>query len=247
MNKRLAVIAVLVAAVAAAGLFASPSNSAQKRPNCDPPYGCPVYLTATGPSPATLTENALQSARFYNADSVSHSVVFANGLCSLTVAPDLVNRDQGVDCANGFMPYVGSYAYTVDGKFSGTVVTTPLRRSVTLTARTHAPRGGTRLILRGRVMRSEVGGSPPAPVVVFVRHDSKQPFKPIATIRTRFDGPDDTAYGWKLTVRPGVTTTYIARVRGQRLCYFPAARCGRPHGQVWANATSRPFTIRIRH
>src|SRR5262249_38158412 len=53
-------------------------------------------------------------------------------------------------------------------------------------------------------------------------------------------------YGWKLNVMPDVTTTYIAEVTGQRLCYFPASRCAQPQGQLWANPKSRPFTVRIR-
>jgi hypothetical protein len=53
-------------------------------------------------------------------------------------------------------------------------------------------------------------------------------------------------YGWKLKVQPRVTTTYIATVTTQRLCYYPASRCAHPQGQVWSNAKSRPFTVRIR-
>ena len=241
MNKRLAAMATLLAAVAgAAGLFASASNSAPQPPNCGYVLGCLVTLTATGPSPGTLTMHAEGNVRFSNWDSVSHTVVFANGLCSITVHP----RDFPPACDKPFEFYAGSYAYTVDGKFRGTVITTPLPRSVNLTARAHTIQGGTRLTLRGRVLRSDSGSAPPPPVLVLARGKSTQPFEAVATVRTK--GSHQTAYGWKLTVRPDGATTYIAEVTAQRLCYYPASRCAHPQGQVWANAKSRPFTVRIR-
>jgi hypothetical protein len=134
----------------------------------------------------------------------------------------------------------------VDGKFHGTLVTTPQPRSVTLTARTHTTRTGTRLTLHGQVVWTEWQNSPPAPVVVLARHNGKHRFEPMATVLPRNVGPVG-AYAWKLSVRPRVTTTYIAEVTGQRLCYFPASRCAQPQGQFWANPKSSPFTVRIRH
>jgi hypothetical protein len=185
-----------------------------------------------------------------NPDSVSHTVVFNNG-CSLTLTPGagLYAYGNAVSpywgCHNHSSYYVGSYAYAVDGKFHGTLVTTPQPRSVTLTARTHTTRTGTRLTLHGLVTLDDRGESPPAPVIVLARHNSTQPFQPIATVRTR--GSHEPEYGWTLSVRPRVTTTYIAEVTGQRLCYFPASRCAQPQGQFWANPKSSPFTVRIRH
>ena len=254
MNKRFAAITVVVAsaAVAAAGLFASPSNSASSAcPNFGPTYrNCLISLTATGPSPSEATMAPLEALAFKNIDSVSHTVVFANGLCTLTLTPGELgtvwNNGQHPDCNSKFPLYAGSYPYTVDGKSPGTVVTTPWARSVTLTARTHTIRGGTRLILQGRVAVEHAGTSPPAPVVVLARHNSKQPFERIATVRTRFQGDDHSTYGWKLNVQPDVTTTYIAKVTGQRVCYFPTSQCAHPHGQVWTNAKSGPFTVRTR-
>ena len=191
---------------------------------------------------------------FRNTDSRTHTVVFANG-CSLTLTPRelRVLILWGGPC-NNFSSYVGSYAYTEDGKFAGTVVTKPLRRSVTLTARTHTIRAGARLSLHGQVARSDRGSwlnvTLPVLVVVLLRHNSKQPFEPIATVRARFqsqtNGTYKITYGWKLKVQPKVTTTYIATVTTQRLCYYPASRCAHPQGQVWSNAKSRPFTVRIR-
>jgi len=252
MNRRFGAVAIVVVAVAAAaGLFASPSNSAQ---NCV--LGC-VALTGAGPSPSTLKMVAAGGMSFDNTDSVSHTVVFANGLCTLTLTPGemggpgvYVNGLGHPDCKKNFPRYVGSYAYTVDGKFAGTVVTTPLRRFVTLTARTHTIRRGTGLTLHGQVSTGgtcdpEPGPSkydPLPPAIVLARHDGRHPFQPIATVRVKFRLGHGTVCGqrvkwvWKLKVQPAVTTTYIAKVTGQS-----------PRGQLWTKARSRPFTVRIRH
>jgi hypothetical protein len=187
--------------------------------------------------------HATQAVTFFNTDSVTHTVVFANGLCSVTLSPGAGGYDGGF-CNSPFTSHVGSYAYTVDGKFPGTVVTIPWRRSVTLTARAHTIRGGTRLTLHGLVRQSHTEAAPPPPVLVLARHNDKQPFQPVATVRTR--GSHQSTYGWMLDVHPQVATTYIARVTTQRQCYYPASRCAHPQGQVWANANSRPFTVRIR-
>jgi len=252
MNKRLATLAILVAAVAAAaGLFASASNSAPQPPNCGYVWGCLVGLTAAGPSPGTLTMYAKGNVRFTSRDSATHKVVFANDLCSFTFDPG--HGSHG--CNDPFMFYAGSYAYTVDGKFPGTVVTKPLRRFVTLTARTHTIRGGARLSLHGQVLRSDQGSwlsvTLPVLVVVLARHNSKQPFEPIATVRARLQGSVTNSahyharYRWKLNVQPDVTTTYIAKVTSQRWCLRPASRCAHPQGQLWTKPKSRPFTVRI--
>jgi hypothetical protein len=250
MSKRVGAVAIVVTGLAAtAGLFAGPSNSASSvcpKPRVPYPQGCGVSLTATGPLPSTVRMPAEWALEFFNADSVTHTVVFANGLCTLTVTPgEPAHPGYGATCNSHFSSYVGSYAYMVDGKFPGIVVTTPLSRSVSLTARTHTIRGGTRLTLHGQVTRSNSCCSPPPPVVVLVRHSRAQPFEPVATVRTR--GSDQATNGWKLDVRPDVPTTYIAEVTAQRLCYFPASRCAHPQGQVWADARSRAFTVRIRH
>ncbi len=258
MNKRFGAIATLVAAVAAAaGLFAGPSSSASSEcPKGRPGIpGCLVSLTATGPSPSTVRMAASWKLEFRNTDSRTHKVVFANG-CSLTLTPRelRVLILWGGPC-NNFSSYVGSYAYTEDGKFAGTVVTKPLRRSVTLTARTHTIRAGARLSLHGQVARSDRGSglnvTLPVLVVVLARH-SKQPFEPVATVRARFQGSLTNAshyhayYRWKLNVQPDVTTTYLAKVTSQRWCVRPASLCAHPQGQLWTNPKSRPFTVRIR-
>jgi plastocyanin len=249
MKKRFATMAILVTAVAApAGLFASPANShGNSRGSCLAggfPDSCRVSLTAAGPSPSTLTMHAGQAVSFFNTDSVAHTIVFANGLCSLTLTPGQGGYGGGF-CSNDFTAQVGSYPYTEDGKFPGSVRTMPWHRSVTLTARTHTIQGGTRLTLHGLVLQSNTGAAPPPPVLVLARPNSSQPFEPVTTVRTR--GAHQTSYQWKLKVKPNATTTYIAKVTAQRLCYFPASRCADIRGQFWTNAQSRPFTVRIRH
>ena len=247
MNKRLGTMAMLVAATAAtAGHFANTSRSAAKPPQClhFTPFGCAVWLTANGPSPARVQMDVLGAVHFRSVDGLAHTVVFANGLCSLSVDPS--QGPFGPVCPGNFMAFPGKYAYTVDGKFAGVVVTKLLPRSVSLTARTHTVRGGTRLTLHGQVTRGLVSAAPPPPVVVLARHSGKQPFEPVAIARTR--GYQQATYGWKLAVHPDVPTTYIAEVTAQRLCYFPASRCALPHHpQVWINPKSTPFTVRIRH
>jgi hypothetical protein len=239
MSKRTGAMATVVAAlVATAGLFAGASNSAEQPPNCGP-IGCVVALTPTGPSPSALTMHAEGHVLFYNPDSVSHTVVFANGRCSLTLAPGSGGFVDGW-CRDPFMSYAGTYPYTVDGTFSGTVITTPLQRSVSLTARTHAIPPRARLTLRGQVTWKAFGPKykPPFPVIVLARHQSGQPFTPVAAVNARYQGtasPDTN--GWKLTVRPRITTTYIAEVTGQ----FPGAE-----GLIWTPARSLPFTVRVR-
>jgi plastocyanin len=148
-----------------------------------------VSLTATGPSPSTLKMGAGNSLSFDNAGSVSHTVVFANGLCSLTIAP----RKQSDTCAY-LAFFVGSYAYSVDGKAPGMVDTTPAFRSVTLSARTHEIRRGERLTLHGRATWDntccEFATKAPFPVTVLARYAGTQTFKEIATVSMGVAGRD---------------------------------------------------------
>jgi hypothetical protein len=247
MSRRLGTTAILVAAIAAAaGQFANTSRSAAKPPPCVhmiPGGACGVWLTANGPDPVSVQTSPLGSVRFKSVDSAAHTVVFANGLCSLEVDPS--QQPFGAGCDNNFMAFPGRYTYTADGKFTGVVVTKLLPRSVSLTARTHTSRGGMRLTLHGRVTQGFVSSAPPPPVVVLARHSKSQPFERVATVRTR--GDHQANFRWALGVHPDVPTTYIAEVTAQRLCYFPASRCALPHPQVWANPKSRPFAVRIRH
>lgn len=69
-----------------------------------------------------------------------HTVVFANGLCSIQVAPGGFGQ-----CANGYGGgYVGDYAYTVDNTFQASIVTVADGRSVSLHGRRHTIRLGAR-------------------------------------------------------------------------------------------------------
>jgi plastocyanin len=202
----------------------------------------PVSLTAAGPSPSTLKITAGQYVVFHNQDSMTHTVVFANGLCSLTVTPGQwvgpaysVNGSQA--CNNNAPFYVGSYPYTVDDKVGGVVETTPAYRSVTLTARAHRVRRGQRLTLHGTAKwdnnATSLSNTAPFPVIVLARYPGAHAFKPIATVT--MPGGGDAQGSWQLKVRAGVATTYIAQLTGQL-----------PGGQIWQQATSRPFTIRMR-
>jgi len=247
MNKRLPSIAISLAAGAAtAGLFAGPSTSSPEA--CSRPRACSISLTATGPSPSTLAAPATSYLSFDNTDAVPHTVVFANGLCSITLAPGqqggpgvAANRVEHPDCNDNFTFYVGSYPYRVDGRFAGTVVTRPLRRGVTLTAPRHGIRRGTSLTLHGRVSWFDYNPliqRPQFRVIVLARHAGQHVFKPVTTGRLWSSQPYEWGngsirYSWKRKVRPGETTTYIAKVSGYR--WF------------WSDATSRAFTVRIRH
>ena len=243
MNKRFATTAIAVGAVVmAAGVFAAPSKSVPSLNPCNKgPLPCFVSLTATGPSPSTSEKDAGLSSEFYNSDSVPHTVVFANDLCSLTLPPGGYGG-----CAPDFSRYAGTYAYTVDGKFAGTVVTTAIRQSVTLTARTHTVRHGTPLTLHGRIRWFDTNPNlpqEPFSVIVLARRDSRPGFVHVAGGRvwssqgrtTGLLGP--VRYRWRLKVNPRVETTYIAKVTEQP----PYAE-----GQIWSDAESRPFTVRIR-
>src|SRR5262249_54431371 len=163
---------------------------------------CNVALAGAGPSPSSVKMHAANLLRFHNTDSVSHTVVFANGLCTLTLGPgswggpgSVVNGVPHPKCNDNFPFDVGSYAYTVDGKFAGMVVTTPLRRVVTLTARSHSIRRGTGLRVRGQVswslQTSPLLGRQYLPVIVLARDDSRHPFEPVARFEGTFPG------GWK--------------------------------------------------
>ena len=74
-----------------------------------------------------------------NPDTVTHTVGFANGLCSIQIAPGGYGQ-----CANEFLGYVGSYAYTVDGTAQASLVVEADSRSVSIAARSHTIGPGPR-------------------------------------------------------------------------------------------------------
>jgi len=195
-----------------------------------------IVLTPTGPSPAVVTIPAFLYPVWMNQDSVPHTVTFANGECSVQVAPGAIGQ-----CANGFSNGVGDYAYTVDGTAQASIVVTAIGRSVSLGARTHSIDRGSGVRLHGR-LRIQTG-SPPAlvgpsqPVTVLARSDRHHPFQRIKVVTAkphRSQSPGDAYSVWQLRVRPGANKIYIAEANFQ-----PKG------GQVWERAWSRPFRVRV--
>ena len=213
---------VQVALVGALAVLAFPADGSALR-------AVFVTLTPTGPAPIVLTLPAGHYPAWINQDQVTHTVVFANGLCSLQVAPG-----EAKSCSDGFSEFVGRYPYTVDGTVQASIVVVPEPRAVTLTARSHRSQPGARLTLHGQITVPIL--SPPAPplpqpVTVLARHDSNHPFRRIAVVVAR---PHGWQLLWHLDVRPRVTTTYIAEANSQ-----PAG------GQFWQQARSRPFKVLV--
>lgn len=195
-----------------------------------------ITLTPTGPSPAVLTIPAFMYPVWQNQDSVAHTVTFANGECSVQIAPGAIGQ-----CTNAFATGVGDYAYTVDGTVQASIVLAAVGRTVSLGARTHAIDRGSPVRLHGR-LRVQTG-SPPAfegprqAVIVLARADRHHPFHRIKVVTAkphRSQIPGDAYSVWQLRVRPGANKIYIAEANSQ-----PAG------GQVWQDAWSRPFRVRV--
>lgn len=200
-----------------------------------------ITLTPTGPSPAVLTIEAGLYPVWRNNDTVTHAVVFANGSCSIQVAPGAIGQ-----CIDGYGGgYVGNYAYTVDNTFPGNIVTVAASRSVSLTAKRHTIRRGTVLRLHGRLQ--DYDGSPPGPgteqpITLLARHDRYHPFRRFKVVMAKLHPTPKShvhPWGelvWQLRVGPRTRTTYIAEAN-----YQP------PGGQVWQQAWSKPFKVLVRH
>lgn len=191
-----------------------------------------ISLTASGPTPADLSIPAGMYPVWVNNDQVTHTVAFANGMCSLQVAPGAV---AGCD---GFGSSVGDYAYTVDGTAQAHVVVQALHRSVTLAAASHTVARHARLTLHGRLVAPIEGPPNPGasgPVLVLARPDRYHPFHRVATVRARLHGafPHGRVL-WRLHVRPRARTIYIAEANFQ-----PAG------GQIWQTAWSRPLRVHV--
>lgn len=200
-----------------------------------------ISLTPTGPSPAILsTEAGLGQVWFSNTDAVTHTVVFANGLCSIEVAPG--SRGQ---CTSGFMGYVGDYPYAVDGTSQAHLVIEAVGRSVSLGARRHSISRGSQLRLHGRLQEENSNWSPPSagieqPIVVLARPDRYHAFHRIAVVRAKLhQTPKSHVHpwgelAWQLRVRPQTRMIYIAEANTQ-----PAG------GQVWQQAWSKSFRVGV--
>lgn len=197
-----------------------------------------ISLTPTGASPAVLTTTAggLGPIFFSNTDTVTHTVSFANGSCSIQVAPG--TRGQ---CGSDFMDFAGDYAYTVDGKSQAQLVVEAVGRSVSLTARSHSVGRRSRVRLQG--ILQDANGSPPSagspqPITVLARPDRYHAFRRIAVVGAKLAPRSKAAplgeLVWQLHVQPRAKTIYIAEAN-----YQPKA------GQVWQRAWSKPFRVRV--
>jgi hypothetical protein len=189
-----------------------------------------ISLMPGGPSPSVLNTTAGgRSPLWINQDQVTHTVTFANGLCSLRLAPG----DRG-DCSNDFFAAVGHYQYSVDGTVQASVIVSLNPRTVTLTARSHTITRGRHLLLQGTL--DYPLGSPPAlysrmPVTLLARPDRHHPFRPVAmTAKPKKRQP--SGFPWKLSVHPRATTIYIAEATSDT--------------SYWQPAMSRPFKVVVR-
>jgi hypothetical protein len=193
-----------------------------------------VALTPSGPSPIVLTIPAGMDPFWINNDQVTHTVVFANGLCSFQLAPG----------ANGhclFPLLVGQYPYTVDGTIQASVVVNALPpATVSLTARSHTiPTDRAQLRLHGTLHPSTCCGPPVfgplrMPIVVLARHDRHHPFRRIATVRSEKRTQYGGGFAWQLHLHPRTKTIYIAEVTYQ------------PEGEPGLRrAWSRPFKVSV--
>lgn len=187
-----------------------------------------VALTPTGPSPSVLNLPSGLYPVWTNQDTVPHSVVFANGLCSFQVTPGEIGQ-----CANDFLGRPGQYTYTVDGTFQASVDVVPEGRTVTLTARAHRIVRGAKLRLHGELsvpILSPPAPPGPQPVIVLARHDRRHPFRRIRVVTA-------TTYkwhlNWELYVRPRTRTIYIVEANSQP----------KGGGLYWQRAWSKPFRV----
>jgi hypothetical protein len=196
-----------------------------------------IVLTPTGPSPAVMTILGGMYPVWTNNDSVTHTVVFANGSCSIQVAPGGYGQ-----CPNGFgSGFVGDYPYTVDNTFQASIVISVTNRSVSLTARRHTIRRGKQLRLHGTLHDYDIsppGPGSPQPIIVLARHDGHHPFRRIAVVTAKVHRTPKPLgqLRWQVRVRPRRRTTYIVEANFQP-----------PGGQVWQQAWSRPFRVVVRH
>lgn len=225
-----------IAFVAMLGVLVFPGEGSALRPTFI------ISLTPGGPSPAVLKIPAgLGSLWFRNTDTVTHTVVFANGSCSIQVAPDTGGQCPG---ELSFPRYVGDYAYTVDGTSQAQLVIDAVGRSVSLGARSHAINRGSQLRLHGRLQEENSNWSPPSagspqPITVLARPDRYHAFHRIAVVTAKWDRmtTKSAPYGnllWQLHVRPRAKTIYIAEAN-----YQPGG------GRVWQRAWSKPFRVRV--
>jgi hypothetical protein len=196
--------------------------------------GVPIILTASGPSPAVQKFPAGMYPLWINQDAVAHTVTLANG-CSFQVPPGAIGQ------CNGFSSVVGDHSYTVDGTAQASLVVTADGRTVTLAARDHRIGRESELLLHGKLAAWSAGPpvfqGPRQPVIVLARPDRYHPFHRIAVVTAkprRAERPASAYSVWQLRVRSRAKTIYIAEANSQ-----PQG------GQVWQQAWSKPFRVRI--
>lgn len=223
-----------LALVGALALLAFPGASSALLPSFI------VSLTPTGPSPAVMHEPAgYPPVMFSNTDTVTHTVTFANGSCSLQVAP---GGDES--CSSRSLSYVGDYPYTVDGTSQAQLVVDAIPRRVSLQAAGHSIVRGSLLTLHGRLHDVQYGSppnpGPEQPIIVLARPDRYHAFHRIAVVKAKLRSakrvnPFLGKLLWRLHVRPRAKTIYIAEAN-----YQPKG------GQVWQQAWSKPFRVTVR-
>jgi hypothetical protein len=135
---------------------------------------------------------------------------------------------------------IGKYAYTVDGTTNAAVRVTPEFRRVTLRAKRHGFRPGSKVLLHG-TLESVVEGAPPTgfgprmPVMVFARPDRSQPWHRVGVVTAeplkKLNWPHPHSV-WHLWVRPRAHATYIAVAKSDL--------------QFWQRAQSKPFGVYVR-
>jgi hypothetical protein len=198
-----------------------------------------VALTASHPSPSRIKKGFDETLAFVNTDSVSHTVFFVGGHCTLVVPPGSPEIVGHYECLGQAHP--GTYHYLVDDRFRGTVAVVGLFRALTLTARTHMLKLGSRLQLNGHLRFDNQGAlfcAEHMAVRVFARVRGVREFKRIATLYTGPRGTPSRAgkrgctYAFRLAVRPGVTTSYVAKASEE--------------AWLWKQAASRRFTVQVR-
>jgi hypothetical protein len=197
-----------------------------------------ITLTPSGPSPSVVTLDVGEAGFlvWVNPDTVTHTVTFADGLCSFHVAPGGSGQCPAIQWQ------VGQYPYTMDGTLQASIVLekhTPAARTVTLTAKSHTIKRGAHLRLHGSLDYAGTAGPPSfftaMHVIVLRRHDRHHPFRAFYAVHPGRRHSIVAGFPWKLRVHPRRTTIYIAEVNTQP-----------PGEEWWQNAMSKPFKVVVR-
>jgi hypothetical protein len=193
-----------------------------------------VTLSDSGPSPAVLTMPAGYPLVFSNTDTLKHSVVFADGSCSVEVA-----AGGEAQCGGNFYPYVGEYGYAVDGTSKAELVVQAIRRTVSLRNTSTTLRPGSQLTLHGRLRDAQFpfpcDAGEPQPIVVIARPYAGHPFHRVAVVRATQPRSACDKLVWHVRIHPHSSMTYIAIASYQ------------PHGgRVWQRARSKPLRVHVR-